>query len=117
MQGKGRGAELNEDIIFILTQAENGYDDAVKTAVREAGEYAAERKKIQAEYIEKLKEEWHIFEKSENDGLKRTLAEAEHKKETETVEIKRRLKISQENKAEMISERLKGEVLGLYGSG
>ena len=100
----------------LLLQAENEYHAAVRSAVSEAEKYADDCKKKQDAYIENLKQEWHSFEKSENDKRDKKLAEDEKNLEAKTAELKKRLKICQEKKADQISERLKGEVLALYGN-
>jgi len=100
----------------MLLQAENEYHDAVKNAVKRAENYADNSKKRQAAYIEILKSDWDSFETDENAQLDKTLADDEQKLETEMEELKKHLKISQEKKADMISERLKEEVLSLYGN-
>jgi len=107
---------LNEEIMALLLHAENEYHSAVMKAAREAEHYAADRKKKQHAYFEQLRREWERFEKSENEKLEKTLAEVEHKLEKDTAQMKRQLKASQEKKAGQISERLKEEVLSLYGS-
>jgi hypothetical protein len=107
---------LNEDVISLLLQVENDYHNAVKTAVDEAMNYADGCKKKQDAYIDGLNRDWHLFETSENNKLDKKLSEDEKNLEAKTAELKTRLKISRENKAELISERLKEEVLALYGN-
>jgi len=102
--------------LALLLQAENEYNTAVKTAVSEAENYADGCKKNQNAFIESLKQEWHLFEKSENEKFEKILDENEQNLEAKTKELKKQLKINQERKADFISERLKEEVLSLYGS-
>ena len=106
---------MNEDILSLLLQAEDGYNEAVKNASKKAEDYAAERKNAQSAYIEKLKQEWHLFEKAENDKLTGRLAEDDQKLEAKMDELKKRLKASRDKKADQISDRLKEEVFALYG--
>jgi F0F1-type ATP synthase membrane subunit b/b' len=107
---------LNEAVISSLLGAEDAYHAAVKKAMTDAENYANESKKAQRAYLEALKQEWELFEKTELKNLKIRLAEAEQKAEEETARIKERLKAEQEKKADMISDRLKEEVLSLPGS-
>ena len=107
---------MNEDIISLLFQAENEYHNAVKTAVSEAENYADGCKKKQNAFIENLKQDWHSFEKSDNDKLAKKLYEDEKILEARAAELKKRLRIIREKKAELISERLKEEVLAFYGN-
>ena len=107
---------MNDEIWYLLLQAEKEYDNSVKNAVKAAEDYAGERRKEQSAYIENLKLEWQNFEKSENNKLIETLSENERKLEIKAAELKNLLKISQKKKAELISERLKEEVLSLYGN-
>ena len=107
---------MNEDYIALLLQVENDYHNAIKKAVSEAEAQADLLKQRQKAYVESLRKEWHAYEKEENDKLNKTIAEDNIKIESETAVSKERLKTLQMKKAEMISERLKEEVLGLYGS-
>jgi predicted nucleic acid-binding Zn-ribbon protein len=88
----------------------------MKNAVKAAEDYAAERRGEQNAYIEELKQNWHSFENSENEKLEKMLSEDEQRLELKTAELKDKLRISQKKKADMISERLKEEVLSLYGN-
>jgi len=107
---------LNEDILYVLLQAENEYQSAMKNAVKEAEDYADGLRNKQAAYIEELKQNWHLFEASEIEKLEKRLFDDEQKLEVRAAELKEQLKISQKKKADMISERLKKEVLSLYGN-
>jgi len=107
---------LREDIISLIIHAEHDYHDGVKKAIAEAEAYADERKKKQIVYVDWQKREWERFEKSENAKLEKKLAAAEQRLEKETAEMKNRLKTAQEKKVNQISERLKEEVLSLYGN-
>jgi len=113
---KGKGVtELNEDILSLLLQTESEYHAAMKNATKEAEDYADDSKEKQNAYIEGLKQEWDLFEKAENDKLAKMLADDEVRLEAKTAELKEQLRISQKKKADLISERLKEEVLSLYG--
>jgi len=107
---------LNEDILALILQAEDEYHDAVENAAKKAEDYAGERKKNQNAYIEELKHNWRLFETSENEKLALRLSGDEQKLEAEMDELKKRLTVSRDKKADQISERLKKEVLSLYGS-
>ena len=104
---------MNEEILSLLLNTENEYNDAVGKAAERAEAYAEDRRKEQRAYIADLRLEWEVFEKAENDKLKNSLVEAEHRMEQETIQIKEHLKAAQEQKAEEISERLKREVLSV----
>jgi len=107
---------LNESILSLLLQAENEYDAAIKNAVKETENYADECRKEQDAYVDGLNRDWEIFEKSETDKLDKTLAETEQNLEIKMAELKNQLKLRQEKKAELISGRLKEEVISLYGN-
>lgn len=107
---------MNEDILSLLLQAENEYHAAMENAVKKADSYEEDSKKNQAGYIDKLRREWDLFEKSENDKLAEMIAGDEQKAEKRAEEQKRQLKESQVRKADIISERLKRGVLSLYGN-
>ena len=108
---------LSGDILRLLLKAENEYRAAIEKAAEEAEIYAGDSKKKQADYVEELKREWHLFEKSEHEKLDKMLEENEKKLDVKTSELKNRLQINQKNKADLIGERLKSEVISLYGSG
>ena len=103
----------NEDILSLLLRVEDEYHEAMENAVKEAENYAEGCKEEQNAYLENLKRDWHSFEKAENDKLAQMLAENEKKLEAQTAELKNRLKTSQKNKADIISGRLKDEVVSL----
>jgi len=107
---------LNEDILTLLLQVENEYQTAMRNAVKEMEEYADECRQKQLAYIEELKHGWNMFEKTENEKLAKMLSDDEERLETMTIELKNQLKLAQEKIAEMISERLKKEVLSSYGN-
>ncbi|MCL2814761.1 MAG: hypothetical protein FWD23_09195 [Oscillospiraceae bacterium] len=102
---------MNEDILSLLLQAENEYHAAMENAAKEAEVYEQDNEKNQAGYIDELKREWDLFEKSENRKLAQMIADEEQKSEKKAAEQKNQLKESQKKKAEIISERLKKEVL------
>jgi len=106
---------LNNDILQLILQAENEYHAAMKNVVAEVENYADEYRKRQNAYIEDLKREWHLFEKSENDKFTEMLAESEKKLDAKMTELKKQLNVSKKKKADLISERLKKEVVSLYG--
>jgi len=106
---------LKEDILNLILQAENEYHITVKDAVTTAEKYADECKEEQDIYRKNIKHEWQLFKKAENDRLEKALCEDEQKKKAETAELKERLRVCQQKKADLISERLKREVLSLYG--
>ena len=99
----------------LILQAENEYHDAIKKAVREAEKYTDDCRNRQRAYIEELNREWELLEKAEQEKLEKALLEAEKKMEKETAQTKARLKSYQEKKVDTISERLKEEVVSIYG--
>ena len=106
---------LKDDIICLILQAEKEYHSAVRNAVTEAESYAEECKKKRNADLEDLKSEWHLFEAVENEKFQKSLSEDKQKMEAEMIQKKEQLKICQGKKMEIISERLKREVLSLYG--
>ena len=105
---------LKEDIINLILQAEKEYHETLKKAVIEAEKYADDCKKKQSAFIDNMQEEWYSFEKAENDKFQKALYEDEQKMIIEMAKSKEQLKIRQKKKADIISERLKREVLSLY---
>ena len=106
---------MNNEIMSLILQAEKEYQESMKKAVREAEVYSDECSDKRSSYIDELEREWELFKKSEDDRFKYKLAEDEEMMEAKKTEMKGRLRARQEAKADMISERLKKEVLSLYG--
>ena len=107
---------LKEDILNLILQAESEYHGTVRNALKEAEKYVDGCKEKQSAYIEDLKQEWHLSEEAESEQFGKTLSEDEQKMEAEIAELKKRLKICQEKKMDSVSERLKKEVLSVYGN-
>ena len=107
---------MKDDIFSLILQAEKEYNDALIKAMKEGERYVGACKKKQADYIEELKDKWNLFEKSENEKFQKMLSDEEHKIDIITAEKKGELKERQKIKADIISERLKEEVLSLYGN-
>ena len=107
---------LNDDIFLLILQAENEYHVAIKNAVKKAENYVDDCKKKQNSYIEDLKQDWRLVEKSENDKFSKMLSENTEKLENKMAESKKYLNISQKKKIDSISDRLKKEVISLYGN-
>ena len=106
---------MSDHIVYLIQQAEKEYHEAIENAVAEAKKYVDESKKKQSDYINELENEWYTFEKAENEKLERALSEAEKKIEMETARSKEQLRFRQRSKIDVISDRLKSEVLSLYG--
>ncbi|MCL1795027.1 MAG: hypothetical protein FWG34_14325 [Oscillospiraceae bacterium] len=98
-----------------LLKAENDYHAALANASKKADEYSGQQTKKREEYIEALKGDWRAFESSEKEKFEQTLLEDGRKMEAKAAEQKKRLRTSQQKKADAISERLKEEVLAAYG--
>ena len=92
-------------------KAEHEYQNAVKKAAKAAEAYTNDRKQKQGAYLEMLKREWELFEEDEKTKLESKLSEEERRLEKETAQSKKRLRARQMERAHLISERLKGEVL------
>ena len=110
---KGSDLCMKEDILSLLLQAESEYQGAVKKAVKEAESYVDDRRKEQAAYIEKLKQDLHMFEKTDSEMLEQMLIAESESMEEEMIKLKEQMKIRQEEKADRISGFLKEEVLSL----
>ena len=108
---------VKKNILDLVLQAENEYHDTMKNGVKEAEAYTAQCKERQSDYIEELKNEWHLFEKSESEKFEAALLKDRHEMEARMAKMKEQLKILQSGKIDLISERLKKEVLSLYGGG
>jgi len=106
---------LNDGIISLILRAESEYRDAVRGADIKAEDYADECAQKQDAYLNRMRREWAVFEKEENENLQKRLLETEQKTERDTAELKERLRACQSEKAEAISERLKREVLAVHG--
>lgn len=102
---------MKEDIFEHIMQAEEGYKEALKAALAEAGEYVDECRDKQSTYFEGLRQDWDMFESAENDRFAGALRNEELKMEADTAEYIKQLRANQELKAETISQRLKEEVL------
>jgi hypothetical protein len=110
------GQDKKDEVINLLLQAEKDYHDAVEKAVKEAESYAEDSREKQRVFQDGVKQEWKAFEEAEAERLAALLAEAERKSEAETAEMRERLKACQEEHIEVLSERLKKEVLSLHGN-
>jgi hypothetical protein len=104
---------VDDDVLSLLLRAEAEYHGAVKKAAQKAEAYAESQKNEQAAYLEELKREWQLFEKAENAKLDKALLDDELKMENESIKLKAQMKTRQGEKADLISERLKKEVLSL----
>jgi hypothetical protein len=104
---------LKEDILSLLLQAEYEYHSTVKHAVRDAEKYVENSRKEQAKHIEELRQKQLFFEKTENEIMEQTLLTESKRIEEKAARLKEQMKARQEDKADMISKRLKEEVLSL----
>lgn len=107
---------MQENILNLIMQAEKEYHLEVKNAAREAQKYADDCKERQSDYMEELKQEWHLFEERESVNFKKLLSEKKQEIDAQIAKQKERLRICQSKKADLISERLKKEVLSLNGN-
>ena len=106
---------MKDDVISEVLRAENDYHYAIDDAEKEAEKYALDKRKQQGAHLEQLRADFHAFEKSEREKFETTLSDSMRKMDEENAAKKARLKACQIRKAEQISERLKKEVLSLYG--
>jgi len=102
---------MNMDILKPLLQAEEDYCKTVGDAVLKAEDYIDSCRKEQTKFFDKLNQEYHIFEETENEKLKRMLDEDGRKAEIRLAETKESLRDSQQRVFKEISERFKREVL------
>ena len=107
---------MKNDVLKLIIQAEIGYQEAVKDAVDAAEKYVGERRDEQSAFIKSLEEDWDDFEQKENTVLTEKLTSNEVQQEAALEKRKEDLRIRQQLKADAISERLKEEVLNLYGN-
>ena len=107
---------MNEDIISVILQAEKEYHDIMHNVMKLAETYEEDSKKKQTAFIDTLKQNWIKFEASENEKLINTLAENEKALEIKMADLKNHLNMRQKKMADLISERLKEEVVSLYGN-
>ena len=104
---------MKEDILALLLQSEKEYRSAVKTAVADGEKYVAGRRKEQESQVSRLKTDFRAYEESESENLEQTLLDESGSMEREAAGLKMKMKQRQEEKAELISLRLKEEVLSL----
>ena len=104
---------MKEDMVAHLLLAESEYNDAIKAAVTEAELYERDRKEEQLAYAERLKHEWHEYERAENEKLELRLFAENEKMEKEADRLKGQMRVLRKENAEQISTRLKEEVLSL----
>ena len=102
---------MDNDTISAVLHAEDGYHETVRAYAEDAERYVDESKKKQSVYLESLKYDWYLFEKSEKEKFEKSFAEDSARMENGAAETKRGLKAMQEEKIDEISERLKREVL------
>jgi hypothetical protein len=106
---------MKDNILNLILVAERDYLDALDKARLNGERYVDERRKAQDEFLEELKQEWLSFEKAEDERLQKMFVDEQRRMEAETVEQKKELKRLQEVIADTISQRLKEEVLSIYG--
>ena len=106
---------MKEDVISEILRAENDYNYALSSAVKEAEQYAAEARAQQSAWQDKLRQDFRHFEKAERDRFEETLSESMRKMDEENTAAKELMRTRQQKKAGEISDRLKEEVLSLYG--
>ena len=106
---------MSGEVLNLILNAEQEYHSAIKKAIGEAKRYVDVNKDKQKSFVEHLNYEWYLFEKSENESFEKKLLETEKEMIEEIAKRKEPLKASQQKKADLISERLKREVLSIYG--
>ena len=104
-----------ENVIGRVLRAENDYQIAINSAVEEAERHAEESKKKQSAHLDMLRNSFREFEAEQHDLFEKTLYEGMRKMDEENAVLKEQLKNCQVRKAELISNRLKKEVLELHG--
>ena len=107
---------MNKNVLDLILHAEKEYDNTIKNALKEAEIYVDDCKKMQSLYIENLNHEWFLFEEAEKERLEKALFEKEKMMEADIAKSKERLRICQNKKADIISDRLMKEVLSRYGN-
>jgi hypothetical protein len=107
---------VKEDILTLIMKAEKDYNKSVDKAMADAKLYVDGKRKIQNDHVEELKREWYLYAKSENEKFLDMLLEKEREIDNESDTRKAELRAMQLEKAEAISERIKEEVLSLYGN-
>ena len=106
---------MKTNALELIIKAENDYQDTVNNAVTEAEKYVEDLRLGQAAYAQRLELEWGLFEQSENMKLEGALQRDKQQLEEETERAMGRLKDLQSRKLDLISDRLKEEVLSLHG--
>ena len=106
---------MGEDIIASILLVENEYQQAIESAQNKAQLLISERRKMQAEHLEQMRLEWEKFEQEQALQLTQMLSEQEKRMDEEAFELRGRLRKKQQEVAEIISERLKQEVLSAHG--
>ena len=107
---------MSENIISKILQAEAEYHAALEKAAQESEIYKATLRGQQSESLKEIKQQSQIFEETCNAQYSKELTKQQEELEQEFLRRKQELKNSQQKKAELISERLKKEVLSLYGN-
>jgi len=106
---------MDDNIINIILRTENDYRETIEKAVTAAGSYTEDCRNGQNDFFNELRDEYHIFEKTEREQFEEALRLGMSEMDEEHAMMKKRLKACQEQKAGLISERLKKEVLAIYG--
>ena len=106
---------MKNDILNLILQSESEYRATVEKSEGEAEKYIETLQLKQIDYAEKLKNDWQLFEAAENEKLRKMISDEEQRAESETTEKKEQMKVLQTKKLEVISERLKKEVLSFDG--
>ena len=106
---------MKTNVLELIIKAESDYQDIVDNAVVEAELYADDRRNEQAACAQRAELEWSSFEKAENAKLEMALQLDKQRLEEETERAMEQLKELQSRKLDLISDRLKEEVMSLYG--
>ena len=106
---------MTENMISRILRAEAEYHAALEKSSQESDLHKESLQKKQNEVLDNEKRQWHLFEETCDIRYKEELSKQQEELEQDFLRRKQELRNRQQQKADIISERLKKEVLTLYG--
>ena len=106
---------MSDNIISRILQAEAEYHAAIKKVTQESETHKESLQKQQSQVLDEIKQQWRQFEVTSDAEYQRELNRRLGELERDFQRRKLELKNSQHSKIDLVSERLKKEVLSFYG--
>ena len=106
---------MNDNMISRILRAEAEYHAALEKVSQESDLHKEGLQKKQNEVLDNVKRQWHLFDETCDLKYNEELSKQQEELEQDFLRRKQELKTRQQQKVDIISDRLKKEVLTLYG--